>query len=278
MSSRLVIVGLGLIGGSIALAARQRRLFDRIVGVDVPHVIATADARRAADQLIDAGDAAARARAIAGASLCVFCAPVGVIARDVVAALEHAELVTDCGSTKRAVVRAAGASPHRDRFVPGHPMAGSTEGGLGNARADLFDGARWILCPGAASDAAVARVETFVRALGAEVVPMTAAEHDRAVALTSHVPQLLASLLQVMSVRRGTARAAGPAFERATRGAGGASAMWRDIFSTNADEIAAVLDELTGELGAIAAELAAPSPEVARALALLAAARRERGS
>ncbi len=274
MTTRLVIAGLGLIGGSVALAARERRLFDHVVGVDLPDVIATASAARVVHEGVDARDPAARARAFAGATLCVLAAPVGAITSLVVEALAGAQAVTDCGSTKRAIVRAAGTSPAFDRFVPGHPMAGAPGGGLDRARPDLFDGSRWILCPAAAAALARSRVEALVGGLGADPVYLDAAEHDRAVALTSHVPQLLASVLQVMSVRRGTALAAGPAFERATRGAGGGEAMWRDIFATNADEIAAVLRELSAELGKVADGLAAPSPDLSSALALLAAARR----
>lgn len=276
MTTRLVIVGLGLIGGSVALGARERGLFDRIVALELPGAVSAKAAQRAVDELADARDRAARQRAFSSATLCVLAAPVHTIASLVGEALDAAQVVTDCGSTKRAIARAALPSPHRDRFVPGHPMAGAPEGGFAQARPDLFQGSRWILCPGAASAPAVARVERLVSALGAEPVRMSAAEHDRAVALTSHVPQLLGSLLQVMSVRRGTALAAGPAFERATRGAGGGEAMWRDIFATNADEIASVLGELSAELGELADALSAVSPELSPALALLAAARGKR--
>jgi prephenate dehydrogenase len=103
---------------------------------------------------------------------------------------------------------------------------------------------------------------------------MTPEQHDRAVALTSHVPQVLASLLTVLAARGDAARAAGPAFERATRTAGGAESMWRDVFVTNADEVAATLRAISAELTAIAAALEADPADLAKVLGLLAEARK----
>lgn len=276
--TRLVVVGLGLIGGSLALRARERGLFDVVVGVDGPELTGSPLAARAADAVVDGTDAAARARALDGATLAVLATPVSAIVEALPEALSRAQVVTDCGSTKRAVCRAAQTQPEPGRFVPGHPMAGAPEGGLAFARADLFEGARWFLCPEGVEPGALARVEELVAGLGATPVAMSAEQHDRAVALVSHVPQLLASVMQVLSVRRGAAGAAGPAFARLTRGAGGQEAMWRDVFATNGDEIARAVGALTGELEALRGELSRePAPELERALALLAEARRARG-
>src|SRR6185436_15166977 len=94
--------------------------------------------------------------------------PVGQIEASIGATLESANVVTDCGSTKRAIVAAAARSPRRSRFVPGHPMAGLPEGGIKRARPDLFEGRPWLLCPEHSDEDALARVEALVRGVGAE--------------------------------------------------------------------------------------------------------------
>jgi prephenate dehydrogenase len=274
---RVVVIGLGLIGGSIVLALRRRDARVRIDAIDVGKIVEHPDARALADRIVDSADRAAVRQTLEGADLAIFAAPVRVIESGIAEALELCRLVTDCGSTKRAIVACAAASPHRDRFVGGHPMAGAPEGGLQQARADLFDGKRWILCSDNAAPDAVAVVETLVGELGACPIRMTAAEHDHAVARTSHVPQLLASALLILAEQSGALRAAGPAFSSATRVAGGAETMWRDIFATNGDEIAAALHELTRRLSAPAAGLAEQPADVVPALDLLAQARKARG-
>src|SRR5690606_36971061 len=121
----------------------------------------------------------------------------------------------------------------RGRFVLGHPMAGHPEGGLHNARADLFHGNKWILCAQGSDPGAQQLVSEFVQALGSDVVFLDAEEHDRSVAVTSHLPQVVASALSVFAEEVDAKQAAGPGFASATRVAGGAEAMWRDIFETN---------------------------------------------
>lgn len=269
--TRLVVVGLGLIGGSIALSHRERRPDAERVGIDVSGVIGSSAAARVAERCVDAADRQAVRAALAGAPLVVLATPVDEIARSVGEALELADVVTDCGSTKRRVQDAAAKSPRAARFVPGHPMAGAPLGGLARARADLFQGCRWLLCPEGSDADALSRVEELVRDVGARPVHMSAGEHDRAVALTSHVPQLLASAMAALAVRSQAEVAAGPAFARLTRGAGGAESMWADVFASNADEIAARLRELCAELERVADQLEGGSPEAA--LGLLAAAR-----
>ena len=276
---RLVVIGFGLIGGSLALAARARGVAARVVGVDRADVISSPEARAAADAFVDASDEAAVRQAIADAELVVMAAPVGAIQATIGEVLEAGDVVTDCGSTKRAIVAAADRSPRRARFVPGHPMAGLPQGGIRQARADLFEGRPWLICPERADADAVARVEDLVRAVGAEPRHLLAEEHDRAVALTSHVPQLLASALSVLAEARRARSTAGPAFESATRVAGGGEAMWRDILATNADEVSAVLDALGTELDAVARALRRVPPDLSPALTLLERARavRSRG-
>jgi prephenate dehydrogenase len=265
----LAVVGLGLIGGSLALAAKRRGW--KSVGIDRAEVVSLAQARAAAE-VIDAADRAAVRGAVEQADLVVLAMPVGAILRELPDILEVATVVTDCGSTKRHIAARARQCARGCRFVAGHPMAGAPDGGVVNAREDLFRGHTWILCPDGADHGAVETVESFVRSLDAAVVRMTAEEHDRAVALTSHVPQLLASALTVLAERRKATVAAGPAFASATRVAGGATTMWRDIFQTNADQVAVALRELCEDLSMVAQALDRQGDADA-ALELLSAAR-----
>jgi prephenate dehydrogenase len=234
-------------------------------------------AQQAADERIAADDASALAQVLKRTDLAVLAVPVSAIVALLPATLEHASLVTDCGSTKREVAQAAMGLSRGDCWVGGHPMAGLPQSGLETARPDLFRGRSWIVCPGRAPAARVERVLEMVRAVGAVPALMSAEDHDRAVALSSHVPQLLASALTVLAGRVGVGQAAGPAFERATRTAGGADSMWRDIFATNADEVARTLRALGGELLAMADALGEAPPNTDVVMKLLAEARRLRG-
>jgi len=274
---RLTIVGFGLIGGSLALAARDRGVATHVVGIDRTEVIATEHARAAASTTCDAADERAVRSALAEADLVVLATPVGAIEAMIGEILEVADTVTDCGSTKRAIVRRAERSSRRSRFVPGHPMAGSPAGGIEHARSDLFVGRPWLICTEGSDADAVARVETLLVGIGAEPHRLTIAEHDRAVALTSHLPQLLASALSVLAATQRATAAAGPAFESATRVAGGGEAMWRDILATNADEVCTVVDSLCGELEQVAHGLRRDPPDLGPAMSLLERARVLRG-
>jgi prephenate dehydrogenase len=271
--TRVAVFGLGLIGGSLALALRSRRPGVELWGIDHPGVLGSDAARATAQSLIDVGNEAAVMAAVSEADLVIFATPVRAICAVLPRVLESARLVTDCGSTKRAIVAAAGASPRRGRFVPGHPMAGRPGSGLEQATADLFQDRRWILCAETSDADAVEQVESLVRDVGAEPIRLTADEHDRAVALTSHVPQVVASALKVLAARRNAELAAGPGFASATRVAGGSDAMWSDIFTTNRDEVARALRELAGELEEVALDLENAPESPSRVLELLAAAR-----
>jgi len=273
---KLVILGFGLIGGSIGLGVRARRPFDHVVAVDSPSVLALAREKRAADEFVSVEDRERVVRALDESTLTVLAAPVEAICESVEWVLNHADAVTDCGSTKRRIVACAQRSPRARRFVPGHPMAGLPQGGLASAREDLFRGSNWLLCgnsTGADTDA-VQTVEALVASLGATAISLDPEQHDAAVARTSHLPQLLASALATLADKHAGAGAAGPAFERATRAAGGPESVWRDIFASNADEIARAIRELCAELEPIAGELDAR--RLGRALALLARAREVR--
>jgi prephenate dehydrogenase len=270
---QIAVFGFGLVGASLAAAVRQADPAIRIVAVDLPAVVASSAAQLHADELVESGDRA-HVRAVAEASdICVLAAPVGVIVATLPVLLEHAAVVTDCGSTKRSICAAASGSPRAGRFVPGHPMAGGPEGGATQARAELFRAQTWLLCPENSDPDARARVESLIALVGANCVHMTIEAHDRAVAYTSHTPQVMASALAVLAARAGAGVAAGPAFRATTRSAGGSESMWRDIFAANADEVSSALRELAAELASVAAGLEASPVDASAALALLAAAR-----
>lgn len=268
---RLVVIGLGLVGGSLALALRDRG--HEIVAVDDAAVLADPRARAIATSLIDRTDDVAVERALGACEVVVLATPVGAALAAVERALARAPLVTDVGSTKRAIVARAARSPRAAWFVPGHPMAGAPRGGLEHARADLFVGRRWLLCPEGRDPAAIATVERLIREVGAAPQPTTAEEHDRQVALVSHVPQLVASALAAAAVRTGASAFAGPSFESATRVAGGPERMWLEILETNRDRIAEALGLLEEDLGRLRVALSREPPDLEACAALLRAGR-----
>jgi prephenate dehydrogenase len=272
----VVIVGLGLIGGSVALALRDAESSAEIVGIDRAHVLATEAVKRLGLRPIDAVDRAAVDDVFARADVIVLAAPVRAIIELLPRALASARLVTDCGSTKRSVARAADSHPRRARFVPGHPMAGAPEGGAELSRADLFRNRRWLICPEKSDEDAALEVEALVRSFGARPERYGIAEHDRAVARSSHATQLVASALAVVASKAGAERAAGPAFEGATRSAGGSEAIWNDIFETNADEVASALSEVIAELELARDDLLRDPPALDAARALLKRAKESR--
>ncbi len=273
---RLGIVGLGLIGGSLAAAARAR-LGARVVAVDRAEVLAAPGARELSDERVSS-DESGWGEALRSTDLVVLAAPVGAILEVLPEALGSGVTVTDCGSTKRRIARRAQQVAGGERFVPGHPMAGAPAGGLANARGDLFVGRRWIVCPEGGEPQRVAAVVDLAQGVGAEVVEMTAVEHDRVVALTSHVPQILSSALAVLGDRRQALSGVGPAYLSATKRAGGQERMWADIFATNHDEIAAALWDVAQELEVVAAGLEREEPDLDAVLRLLERARRGRGA
>lgn len=273
---RLAVFGCGLIGASIAAAVRKAAPAISLIAIDLPKTIASAEVRALTDEQIDASDRTQVQRAVAAADLCVLAAPVSVIRAELPALLESAQVVTDCGSTKRSICAAVSGLPRAGRFVPGHPMAGGPEGGAALARADLFERQTWLICPENCDPDALAQVEHLVSLVGAKSAHLSLEAHDRAVAYTSHAPQLLASALSVLATRADALLAAGPAFRATTRSAGGAEVMWRDIFSANADEISGVLRQLASTLDDVARGFEASPPELEPALSLLAQARSAR--
>ncbi len=243
----IAIVGVGLIGGSFALAMRRAGAVTRIVGADRD---AQALERAASLGVIDTATQSA-SEAAAGADLVFVAVPVraiGPVLHDVALGLGPEAVVTDAGSTKSDVVRTAGAEL-RDRFprfVPGHPIAGRESSGVDAAVPDLFRGARVVLTPEAAtSPEAIALVRSCWEACGARVTGMPAQAHDRIFASVSHLPHLLAFALVSEIVSRPDAAellgfAAG-GFRDFTRIAGSSPEMWRDIALANRE---ALLDEI----------------------------------
>ena len=274
---QIAVFGFGLVGASIAAAVRKASPSTRVIALDLPGVLASAEVAALSDEQVDSSDQQAVRVCAAEADLCVLAAPVGVIASELPALLEVAQVVTDCGSTKRSICASVAHLPRVRRFVPGHPMAGGPEGGAALARAELFQGQTWLLCPENSDADAVQRVEALIGLVGARPVHLSLAAHDRAVAYTSHAPQLFASALTVLATRAGAQTAAGPAYRATTRSAGGAEVMWGDIFMANGDEISVVLRQLIAELASVAAGLEASPADARAALELLAQARSTRG-
>jgi prephenate dehydrogenase len=270
----VVVVGLGLLGGSFALALRELDARTHVTAVDRASVLERPAARRAAERLIDTADTDAMHAAVEKADLVLLATPVSAIVSLLPELVSRARIVTDCGSTKRVIAHAVDGAPGRGRFVPGHPMAGAPEGGIDLARPDLFRGRRWILCPEQSDADAVDAVAGLVTRLGAVVVRLSAVEHDRAVALTSHVTQLVASALAAVAFESGSEPAVGPAFERATQAAGGPEQIWDDILATNADAVAVALAEIAAELEQARAGLVRAPPDTRPAMQLLGRARR----
>ena len=241
---RIAIVGFGLIGASVALAARRRWPAAELIAIDRPDVIQSAMRTHAAD--IGGGDLAL----CEDADLVILAAPVQTnirILSELPRSVSGDAVVTDVGSTKRQVAAGAGQLPERLRFVGGHPLAGAATGGLEAARSDLFDGRAWILTPVDERETAVARLSTFIAGLGATVHVMTPDAHDSVVAYLSHLPQLTATaLMHLVGERAGSAglALAGRGLQDTTRLASSPPDIWRDIAATNQDHIAQAIDEL----------------------------------
>src|SRR5947209_4526585 len=253
---KIGIVGLGLIGGSIALAARELWPSSFVIGVDNKDVLEDAMRRHAIDVAAD------DLIVLAEADLVVPAAPARqniALLADLDENVRHAAIVTDTSGTKRAIVDAARGLPPRFTFVGGHPLGGAARSGLEHARPDLFAGRPWLLTPhGDGGAAAVEKLGAFARALGAEPHVLSPAAHDRLLAFLSHLPQLTASaLMQVVGEAVGESglALAGRGLVDTTRLASSPSDIWRDIAGTNADEIGDALDALVAVLQALRRDL-----------------------
>jgi len=253
---KIGIVGLGLIGGSIALAARGIWPKALVIGVDNKDVLETAMRLHAIDVAADDGIV------LAEADLVILAAPVQQNI-SLLATLDEnvrtAAIVTDTSSTKRAIVEAARALPPRFTFIGGHPLGGGSKGGLEHARADLFVNRPWLLTPADDGNSeAVEKLSAFARALGAQPRIVGVSAHDRLLAYLSHLPQLTVSaLMQVVGDAVGAEGLAlsGRGLVDTTRLAGSPAGIWTEIAATNADEIGPALDTLIAVLQALRTDL-----------------------
>jgi len=246
---RIAVLGVGLIGGSIGLAAHEH-----VEGAEVMGFGRNPDRLRTALEL-GAIDSAADsiAAAVDGADLCFACAPVGALPELVRAALDAAGpdcVVTDVGSTKQGLLTGI----DDERFVGGHPIAGAETAGMEHARADMFQGAVWYLTPLPHSGGLLyERLHRFVVDVGAQPVAVDPATHDRLVAVFSHLPHVLANVLASQAAGRladhGEAlRHVGPSFRDMTRVAGANTEIWTDIYRANRSAIAEEISAFRREL------------------------------
>lgn len=245
MFREMTVIGVGLIGGSLALAVRKAGLVETVVGVDADPAhrevaLATGMVDRATGELT---------ADLARADLVVLAVPVAEIVALLPEVARHTKdgcLITDVGSVKGPILTAGDAAFPDGRFVAGHPIAGRERSGPAAARSDLFEGANWIVTPSPLTTAsAVDRVAALWRGVGATVVTMDAGWHDEVFAAVSHLPHLVAYALMdaVLGMARGEERlkfAAG-GLRDFTRVAASHPTMWRDIFLMNRDPILRVL-------------------------------------
>ena len=253
---RIAIVGLGLIGGSIAMAARRRWPAISVVGIDRPEIGLAAISRGAVTGSSPDLDA------IAGADLVVLATPVSAIPA-ILGRLNElvgsGTIVTDVGSTKRSSVEAARRLAPGVAFVGGHPMAGAATSGFESATVELFEGRTWLLTP--TSDClpeSVARLGRFISALGAHPRFVDVSTHDRLMAPVSHLPQVAVSaLMLVVGEMAGTdgLGLAGAGLKDTTRLASSPADVWADICATNADHIGEALDRYIEVLGSLRCRL-----------------------
>ena len=254
---RLVVVGLGLIGGSFAKGMREKGLFDEVVGVDLD-----AESRRLAVELgvVDRCETELAA-ACQGAAVIQLAVPILAMEKLLgqLARLDLGDAVlTDVGSAKGNVVRAARLAFDGKvaRFVPGHPIAGSEQSGVEASNAELFRRHKVILTPQASTDAAaLALIDGLWRALGADVEHMEVEHHDQVLAATSHLPHLLAFTLVDSLAKRSENleifRYAAGGFRDFTRIAGSDPVMWHDIFLANREAVLRTLDAFRDDLDAL---------------------------
>ena len=258
---KIAVLGVGLIGGSIGLTAREHAGEIEVVGFGrSPERLEKAVRVGALDRA-----ASTLEEALQGAGACFCCAPVGALPEQVAAALAAAPadcVVSDVGSVKGGLVERF----CDERYVGGHPVAGAETAGVEHARADLFEGAAWYLTPSKSSSGILyERLHRLVKSLGARPVAIDAAEHDRLLAAVSHLPHVLANVLVAQAAGRGELPRTGPSFRDATRVAGANSAVWTDIYMANREAIAAEIDAAAQRLDEAAQRLRAGDAEAVTA-------------
>jgi prephenate dehydrogenase len=247
----VAIVGVGLIGGSIGLALHQRKLAEKVIGIGRRQ-----ESLRVARR-IGAVDHTSvdLAKGVAEADLVVVCTPVGRIAEDIRQTALHCPegiLITDAGSTKQSIVAALDADlPRGCRYLGSHPLAGSEKSGAAFADANLFENRITILTPTKNTRAEdYDCIEQFWEALGSVVIQLTPEEHDRALALTSHLPHCVAATLSAMMPEK-YFRLSGPGLLDTTRIAAGDAELWLQIFNLNRENVLQALEQFSSRLTAL---------------------------
>lgn len=258
----VALVGVGLLGGSLGMALKTRRLAHKVIGVE-----------RSEDRLqtalsfgaIDFGTTSLT-EAVEDADIVVLCTAVGHILEilpETLAAAKAGAVVTDVGSTKAAIVRRAGGAAS---FAGGHPMAGSEQTGVEAATPLLFEEATWAITPSASSSPhAVQMVQRLAQSVGATTLLLTPDAHDAMLAVTSHLPHVLASALmrqagQTQSLHPQTHQLTAGSFADGTRVAASSPEIWRDVCLSNRDALLQALQAFRGELDMLEAAIADSNP------------------
>jgi len=258
MFERVALIGLGLIGSSLSHAMRRGGLAGHIAGY-----ARSAETRAKAVEigLVDSIWDTAR-EAVAAADLVILCSPIGTygeIAREIGASLKPGAILTDVGSVKAAVVKDVGPHvPAGVHFIPGHPVAGTEQSGPESGFADLFDNRWCILTPSPGADpAAVARLEAFWRACGSNLEIMTPEHHDLVLAITSHLPHLIAYNIVATAAdleevtKSEVIKFSAGGFRDFTRIAASDPTMWRDVFLNNREAVLEMLGRFSEDLSAL---------------------------
>ena len=251
---KVAVIGMGLIGASIALAARRGGLATAIIGSDQSPEVAAVVARL---QLVDSFEADA-VHAVADADLVILAVPVGAvgkIAEQIVPHMKSGAVLTDTGSTKRSVVHDVG--PHlRDDIIwlPSHPLAGTEHSGPGAGFEALFDERYWVILPLDADETDIVRFESFITGLGSVTERMSPDYHDKVLALTSHLPHLIAYTIVGTAVdletqlKNDVIRFSASGFRDFTRIAASDPVMWRDVFLNNDTAVLEMLQRFSEDL------------------------------
>ena len=252
--NKIAIIGMGLIGASIARASRRAGLATVMAGYDAdPAAMADVAALALVDNVADSA-----AAAVADADLVIIAVPVGAVgavAETIIPHMKPGAVLTDTGSTKRSVLR--DVAPHLNETViwlPSHPLAGTEHSGPQAGIAHLFDGRYWIVLPLDAPESALLEFESFVTGLGSVVERMTPDYHDKVLALTSHLPHLIAYTIVGTAVdleqqlKNDVIRFSASGFRDFTRIAASDPVMWRDVFLNNDEAVLEMLQRFSEDL------------------------------
>ena len=252
--NKIAIIGMGLIGASIARASRRAGLATVMAGYDAnPAAMADVATLALVDDVADSA-----AAAVADADLVIMAVPVGAVgavAETIIPHMKPRAVLTDTGSTKRSVLR--DVAPHLNEtiiWLPSHPLAGTEHSGPQAGIAHLFDGRYWIVLPLDAPESALLEFESFVTGLGSVVERMTPDYHDKVLALTSHLPHLIAYTIVGTAVdleqqlKNDVIRFSASGFRDFTRIAASDPVMWRDVFLNNDEAVLEMLQRFSEDL------------------------------